>query len=266
MTVEENIAFIKAQIDVFDTMKRENRRVVNARTAQVEALRAEVSETREKVRSLRSTLVEDARLPSIAVLQERVSLEQQIQLGERALERFDTALLRLGEAAAMWREVSAALAALPEGDLSKDDHRKLDGLQDSFVNQLEAYGLSSTSPNTLAISRDSYKPIHEGFDIEFNNSASDLIRTIWAYLTGLLEVSRQFPTNHPGLLILDEPRQQSTARESFGTFLRRLTLAKKINEQVIVATSEESTIVESLLQGETFQYINFEGRILRRIS
>jgi hypothetical protein len=266
MTVEENIAFIKAQIEVFSAMQTENLRLVNARVAQVEALRTEVSDIRERIRNLRATLVADARLPSIAALQERIALEQQIQSGERALDTFDTLLLRLGEASELWRQVQAELASLPEGDLSPNDQEKLSVLQDSFRDQLREYGLSSTSPTALSISHDTYKPIHEGFDIEFNNSASDLIRTIWAYLTGLVEVLRLFATNHPGLLILDEPRQQSTARESFGTFLRRLARARKLNEQVIVATSEESPILEGLLSGETFQYINFDGKILSRLS
>lgn len=265
MTVEENIDFIKAQIAVFQTMERDNVRIVAAKRSQVAALREEVSELRERVRSVRTSLISDARLPSIAALQERVNLETRIKRGERTQQEFETLLIRLGETSGSWRDVESRLAALPPGDLTETDENKLKTLERSFRNQLRTYGLSSTSPDTLAVSRENYKPIHEGFDIEFNNSASDLIRTLWAYYTALLETSVAFGGNHPGLLILDEPRQQSTARQSFGTFLRHLADPSLAAQQVIVATSEEDAVLKTLLEGQTFQYIDFEGKILRRL-
>jgi len=193
------------------------------------------------------------------------NLETRIKRGERTQQEFETLLIRLGETSGSWRDVESRLAALPPGDLTETDENKLKTLERSFRNQLRTYGLSSTSPDTLAVSRENYKPIHEGFDIEFNNSASDLIRTLWAYYTALLETSVAFGGNHPGLLILDEPRQQSTARQSFGTFLRHLADPSLAAQQVIVATSEEDAVLKTLLEGQTFQYIDFEGKILRRL-
>jgi hypothetical protein len=51
-------------------------------------------------------------------------------------------------------------------------------------------------------------------------SASDLIRLHWAYLLGLMEVGTQPTGNHPGLLIFDEPQQQSVEENSFQEMLR----------------------------------------------
>jgi len=113
MTVEENIDFIKAQIAVFQTMERDNVRIVAAKRSQVAALREEVSELRERVRSVRTSLISDARLPSIAALQERVNLETRIKRGERTQQEFETLLIRLGETSGSWRDVESRLAALP---------------------------------------------------------------------------------------------------------------------------------------------------------
>jgi hypothetical protein len=37
-------------------------------------------------------------------------------------------------------------------------------------------------------------------------------------------------------------------------------------QQIIVATSEEDAVLKGLLEGQTYQYIDFDGKILRRFA
>jgi protein phosphatase len=106
-----------------------------------------------------------------------------------------------------------------------------------------------------------YRPTYEGFDLGFNLSASDMIRTIWAYLYGLLEVARVSPTNHPGLLILDEPRQQQANRMSFALFAKRAAASRQARQQVIFLTSEDEDTVQEMLGSVEHKYINFAGQM-----
>ena len=46
------------------------------------------------------------------------------------------------------------------------------------------------------------------------HQTSDAIRLKWAYQLGLLELADIVHTNHPGILLFDEPRQQSSAKVS----------------------------------------------------
>jgi hypothetical protein len=165
-------------------------------------------------------------------------------------------------------EVQADLANLPDGDLTESGRTKLSRFEEVFVEQLRAYGLSSISPDSLSISPESYKPIHAGFDIEFNNSASDLIRTIWAYMVGLLETGRRFNVMHPGLLMLDEPRQQSAAKESFGTLLRRLSNTAATGQQAVVATSEDLNSLAALIATAPYAItvLDFSGKIIQPLG
>ena len=55
----------------------------------------------------------------------------------------------------------------------------------------------------------------------------------------MLEVARDVATNHPGMLLLDEPRQQSSSDVSFVQLLRRVSSASTFGQQVILFTSEE---------------------------
>lgn len=82
---------------------------------------------------------------------------------------------------------------------------------------------------------------------------------------GLLELARRFEdTNHLGLLVFDEPRQQETAELSFDSLLRRASLAGKNDQQVIFATSEEPERLEPLLSHLDCHYISIKGQIIKR--
>ncbi|GAA3471328.1 hypothetical protein GCM10018965_058810 [Nonomuraea roseola] len=127
------------------------------------------------------------------------------------------------------------------------DAEKVTFLESVLVDQLQKYGFNSVSPDSIEIARDTYRPVHEGFDLGFDLSASDMIRVIWAYLIALLETSLRYDTSHPRLLIFDEPRQQETNRVSFAALLTRASVDGVAGAQIIFATSEEeATLVEML--------------------
>jgi hypothetical protein len=81
-------------------------------------------------------------------------------------------------------------------------------------------------------------------DLQFDLSASDLIRSIWAYRLSFLELARDKETNHLGLLVIDEPGQQEMASESFSALLQRASRAGAYGQQILLATSEEQSVVQ----------------------
>ena len=100
--------------------------------------------------------------------------------------------------------------------------RKIARWNEIFINQIIKYDFKSLRTDQLRISSDYFVPTYEGLNLPTDTSASDFIRIIWAYLTGLLEVSSEYETNHIDLLIFDEPKQQSTKEISgFGTTHKR---------------------------------------------
>jgi hypothetical protein len=128
--------------------------------------------------------------------------------------------------------------------------------------RVSEYGMSSINTNSMSINRDTYLPIHEGFNLTFDLSASDLIRTIWAYMNGLREVATKFATHHLGLLVLDEPKQQDAAAESLAAFLKRTSQSKAAKHQVIIATSETLPSLKPMLSGLPAKLIDFDGRVI----
>ena len=164
-----------------------------------------------------------------------------------------------------WRSLQGAMQGLPKDDVTESDKQKISAWTQSLRDQLTQYGFGSFHVNQALISSDTYRPEHEGFDLQTSISASDLIRTIWSYLNGLLELSRTEKTNHPGCIIFDEPRQQSTRDVSFGELLRRASAAGQYGQQVIFFTSENQERLKTHLSGLSHTFTPIEGRVLKKL-
>jgi hypothetical protein len=199
------------------------------------------------------------------------AIARRIQIGEQvtklrsALERFDALVSELARMTDLVREIRAKLRELPRNSLSETDDAKLRYLNQVFVEQLRAYDFGSFSDERLSISRDDYLPRREEFDLQADISASDSIRVIWAYLLGLLEVSASYPTNHPGLLIFDEPKQQSAKDLSFAALLRRAA-ADSEHRQILFATSESLNSLNAMLSDVPHQLLIVDGYMLKPVN
>lgn len=134
-----------------------------------------------------------------------------------------------------------------------------------WVKQLHEYDFGSFSDERLTISRDDYLPRREEFDLQADISASDSIRVVWAYLLGLLEIDAQIDTNHQGLLVLDEPRQQSTKEVSFEALLRRAG-SDATGHQVIFATSEDLASLQAMLEDVPHTLQAVDGYVLKPVD
>jgi hypothetical protein len=266
MSIDNNILFLEEQRSTFESVLKNTRSVVYARENQVKQMREEIVSLRDRIRTLKQTLVSDGRLPSRAAIQEQLELQQQTQRIETTLNDFSTELSEFDNLSRRWAIVQTEKQNLPKEDTSNDDRIKLMSWSTNFTQQLSQYEFRSVPPTEISISYDTYRPIHEGFNLPTDISASDLIRVIWSYLSGLLELSRTNNTNHPGFLVFDEPKQQSTRDLSFSELLKRSSRAIDFNQQVIFATSQDRRSLKNMLSGVKHHYLEYDGRILRPIT
>jgi tetrahydrodipicolinate N-succinyltransferase len=261
MTLDENIAFIRDQIATFVRMRRDAIEVLEAKEQQQSALSDRIHDVSQQIRALKKTLHSDGRVPSVAAVREHVALDEAADKLSEATIQVGAFIATLGQLSQEWVQVTGRLKALAGAELSDMDAEKLAHLEASFVEQLGMYKFSSFLIDHLSISRDSYRPTREGYDVGLT-SASDTIRMIWAYLLGMLEVDRKFHTNHIGCLVFDEPRQQGTEKLSFDALLHRAAETSGTNQQVIFTTSEERELLEVMLESVECSLVAFEGKIL----
>ena len=79
-------------------------------------------------------------------------------------------------------------------------------------------------------------------------SASDTIRTKWAFYVALMDTATRSPSgHHAGLLVFDEPRQQETAHESLAALVQELRVTTAEGNQVLYATSASANELEPIL-------------------
>ena len=230
MSVEQNVTFYEEQLELFSAVLMNSQRALRGRQVQVESERAEVETLRSRIRALRETLVSPANMPSIELVSERIRLESRIGNLEVILGNFEDSLGEFAQLSSEWKDVQERRARLPKNALSGSDESKINMFQESFRQQLVLYRMGSLNPTELNISRDNYVPEVAGINLGADVSGSDLIRLQWAYLLGLLELGLSVPTNHPGLLIMDEPQQQSVEE---GAFRAMLEYAKNFSKAQI---------------------------------
>lgn len=264
LSIDDNLTFLREQRTAFEKMRENCERRATGLDLRLTAFKDRSTEVRAKIRAWKATLVSAGQTPSFVAVRRQLQLEDRVrQAGDLDELRRDYTQ-RFSDAALAWRELQEEKAALPEGGLSRSDIQKMETIERLFRKEVRQFGFSSFSPDLLGLSRESYMPTREGFDLSFDISASDGIRMIWAYNHSLLNLSGMERTNHPGFLVFDEPQQQKMKEMSFAEFLKTVAQNVSKNQQVIFATSEELGRLTSMLDGLPHQMIAVEGKFLKK--
>lgn len=266
MPIEDNIEYIRSQLKMFEDIlvrERAERRRIDDLAAMVAS---EINDIYGRIRTVKTDLTGPSGAPSAAAVEQRVRLETRIRDLETLLTALGDAQGRLHTLAAELADLRRAWAALPEDKMTANDRIKLASLTASMRQLAQSFGFSTFPTDEITLDEDSYKPQKEGYEIGFETSASDAIRLKWAYQLGLLELSQDHSTNHPGMLLLDEPRQQSSSKVSFGALLERAAAHTKGDQQVIVSTSEDIDTLLPILSRLDCKKSVFGGYVLQPVS
>ncbi|RVU29038.1 hypothetical protein EOT10_04170 [Streptomyces antnestii] len=251
--LDQTIAEIEAERDTVRaaTQSSEQRRTTLERNRS--SLQAALHGAMRQARALRDELAGPSAVPSRAQVQQQILLASSVERAQRLLDLAEEADEYFDELSIRWQEVRDRLADLRDGTLSQGDQQIISRMQSSFQAQVRDYGLRSVPPSDLSIDESALIPVNDGveltFDLTMGISASDMIRTKWAYYLSLYEAAIASPRNqHARLLMLDEPRQQETDRGSLAAFVRRLERAAASGCQIIYATSEDRRDLEEVLR------------------
>ena len=251
-SIEENISLLDAERVTLRAMQDAALERSARLEESVHAAEADLGAARDQVRLLRDELVGPSNAPSLSQVQERLTLESRLR-GAAAVQDTSAAVeYELDELSIRLDDVRARRATLGEATVSSSDAATMAAFRNSFQQQIASYGLRSVPPSEVTIDDRTLLPVNDGFELSFDLalgfSASDTIRTKWAYHTALFETaSTQERGRHLGLVALDEPRQQETDHRSLAAFLARLNGDRDLG-QVLYATSEEPTVLARLLR------------------
>lgn len=266
MPIEDNIEYLRSQLRMFqDILAREDEEFRTLDQAGTGKDR-ELADLYSRIRTLRSDLVSPAGNPSAVAIEERVRAEARVRELEGIQSAFEETVERMRGLAITYTQLLKERADLPLDKMSASDRRKLNRLTELLQQQARDYGFTTFEPSELSIADDTYRPQKEGFEIGFETSASDAIRLKWAYQLGLLELASEQPTNHPGMLLFDEPRQQSSSKVSFSRLLQRAASARRRDQQVIFSTSEDLESLREIVAGIDCEEKIFPGYVIQPLS
>ncbi len=271
--LEQNLSFLEEQKKMMLTYIQGVKSSLESAERQIASARDDLAVLRERARVLRQDLTSGIKEPSEADIEKKLHLRRSIA---ELSESVDTAAEYMDEFESLsrrWSDLLSQEASLPKKFFSDDDERKLAQLSSRFTELLVEFGYRSKSLSYVSISRDNYLPSVEAlklnsgkrdYDIRFDSSATDFIRSIWSFTCALYEVATPPNGNHPGFLVLDEPAQHSMANESMAALLRILESYK--DAQVIVAASFNNSDEDfkAVTEGKHFNLCHITDRLVKR--
>jgi len=246
MQIDENIKFIKSQIKMITVYINGLKESIKMKKIRIKESRNKQSKIRQQIRQINQELVSNDNMPSIVEIEKRLDLEKKIEFYTKYLDDFNLMLEELKTISSNWESNSSELKDFPKDFMSLNDKTKLSKLESNFKNLLKKFNYTSKSLNYISISKDNYLPVAKKpfsndlfYNIRFDSSASDFVRSIWAYTCSLYKTSKEMNGNHPNLLMLDEPKQQDIALDDFVSLLKELS-SYNFGQVLLFASFENS--------------------------
>ena len=200
---------------------------------------------------------------SETIILKKINLQQRIESLTELTQLYDKFRSDILELSDLWTNYLDKKNSLPKENYSNSDYKKINLLKTKFIDNLKEYNYSSLSDfNTIDISKDTLLPTIDGFDMKFDSSASDSIRLIWAYTLALLQVSIEMNGNHPGVIVFDEPAQQSIVPEDMNKFINSLVKLGKESQIILAITlnSDELNNIVNKLDENSYYNISIENK------
>lgn len=223
MSIDENIKHLVAQKEMFEFALKGHSETKEQLRNFISQLESKLFTLRRLALSLRSDLYAVDEEQSEAIVYKKLEITNKIQQLEKFKDIVDNALTRLTELSERWKKYLDQKERLPKEKFTLKDKEKLNSFECNFKKNLKEYGYKSVSNiDDISISRDTYLPVINNFDMKFDSSASDNIRAIWAFTIALLQTSGAHDGNHPGILIFDEPDQHSIIISDMEAFFKSI--------------------------------------------
>ncbi len=271
MRLEDNINFLAAQIKMLEVNIESLDSKINFKHNNLKKLRGVQNNLRGQIRELKTELISDDRLPSIVDIEYRLNLKKRVEFYSKYLEDFAELKEELSSLSRNWKRILEDQDRLKSDTFSPKDISKLKSLTDNFKSLLSVFNYSSKTINDIAISDENYLPLAKKpnddlfYNIRFDSSASDFVRSIWAYTCSLYKTSVTENGNHPNLLMFDEPKQQDMSINDFTSFLKELSTYKTAQTLLFASFENSDETFKKATSSIEFNLNYIDGKLIKPI-
>ena len=265
MSIEENIRHLEEQ-------KKMLKFTLSSREKSLDKISKEKEDVETRLQSLRrlaytirsdiftTTDTED----SETIMLKRIDISNRIERLSKLKISVSTLVEELMQVSGEWNIYLDQKSKLPKSNITESDNEKIALLRKKFIENLSRYHYRSLSSlEEIDISMESsLLPTIDGFDMKFDSSASDGVRVIWAFTLALLQVSIEKGGNHPGMIIFDEPAQQSIVPDDMKSFIDSVLELKKPFQIITAITLNSQELIEIIneLDESSCSRIDIEGK------
>lgn len=223
MSVEDNIKHLQDQKKLLEYTMKAHKDNIEQYNKLAETIKGNIEKKRRMIRKIINDIYSTDTSVAETIVYRKVTIDNEIEELQKLLsdvEKYKSKLLELSQE---WRILLEARKKIPNGSYSNEDIIKIENLEDDFIKRIKNYRYSSIDNlSEIEISKEKLLPTVYGFDLTSDCSASDNIRVIWAFTLSLLSNSLRHNGNHPNLLVIDEPEQQSIVSKDLYNFLNDL--------------------------------------------
>jgi len=266
MQIEENLEYIKAQINLIQVYISNHKSDIQRLENTIDSLNIKISDTRSNIRTLKTQLTSDNRLPSIELIEKRLKLKAKLDLYSKKYNELSSYQEDFKNLSDEWIRILGSEKKLPKS-LSGFDFKKIAELERIFKELLKTFHYRSKRTESISISRETLMPVVDKYSLKFDSSASDFTRTIWSFTIALKETSEKFNGNHPKLFILDEPGQQEAGDNDFQFFLKKLGGYSDTQSIVFASFHQSQATYEACTKGVNYKLIDLgEKKFIKRLK
>lgn len=266
LNIDDTIQLLNAQATTTARLRDEAAQALERTSSSLAAIQREADQLKVRLQAAEADAYGPPAEVSRSEVARAVTLELRRNELARAVDEVSNVLEDMQVVANEMARVRTNLRSLPTGD-PEEDLVVLNAVTQNMRAHLRSSGFSSYNVNELKLDESALRPTREGFDVDTDASASDVVRTKVAYLESIRSMGAEVG-NHPGFLVLDEPRQQDIARDDFGAILRYLAAVTEPGQVVVTSASDADELGDLLddARGRVNLLDLGSDRIIRRVS
>ena len=271
MDLQSNIDYLEAQIRMLKRQILGLESALSESAGSLSTLAKEANEQRSYVLNLRKNVSQsDATLE--ADVRKQISLENDIRVLQAAQSRLVKFLEQAGALVTQLADALAAQKKFPSDLYSKADHIKISLFEKNFRANAQSFGYTSAEIDEVRINTGTLQPALGDItlravlqkNVKSESSASDFVRLIWAFLLAIYQTSssRDYPGNHPGVLLFDEPGQHSMSEHSQKALVNMLSGSRQLQSVLAASFDESAQLFEEVTEGSKFHLVELPEKII----
>lgn len=246
--IEGNIRYLTTQKSFLSGLLESLTKTIEEKEIYLAYYKKILLQEKEKLNTAYGEVADNDDMPSEQVMMEMTDLKLKLASYNEVSEQVKKMVAEMWPMKTAYDKNRADIKALGE---NKDDtgSNELNALQTEFRRLLHAFRYNSNDTRLVMLQTDDrnsnylYLPqaLVGGYmeHLRSVSSASDFVRSVWAYYLALMKVG----TQHPGFLLFDEPCQHSINETDLKTLFEKCS---EIDRQIILFCSSEPKTEETL--------------------